>query len=270
MNLTEIIHSTRNYNFHTHTQFCDGRSAMAEIAGRAVAEGFAHLGFTPHSPIAIESPCNMSRGDVAAFRAEAARLDADLPLKVYAGMEIDYLNPAHGPATPYFTDLNLDFSIGSVHFIPSQSGEYIDIDGNYERFARNMSRYFENDLRYVVETFFAQSAQMLERGGFDILGHFDKVAKNAAEYDPDIEQRGWYADLVDSYIDQIIGSGVIVEINTKAFGQDNRFFPHLRYWQRLVDAGAELAVNSDCHYSDLLTAGRDEAFRILSSIGYAY
>lgn len=270
MNLIEIIHSTRNYNFHTHTQFCDGRSTMAEIAEQAVADGFMHIGFTPHSPLAIESPCNMSPTDVAAYRAEAARLNAELPINIYTGMEVDYLSPEHGPANAYFTDLGLDLVIGSVHFIPTQRGNYIDIDGSCERFAQYMTQHFEGDLRYVVETFYAQSAEMLSLGGFDILGHFDKIARNAAAYDCDLEQRGWYADLIDAYIKQIIDSGIIVEINTKAFETDNRFFPHTRYWQRLVEAGVELAVNSDCHYADRLKVGRDEAYAILTSCGYAY
>lgn len=270
MNLTEIIHSTRLYNLHTHTQFCDGRSTMAEIAEQAVADGFKHIGFTPHSPLAIESPCNMSPADVAKYRAEAVRLNDELPIAIYTGMEVDYLNPDHGPANAYFTDLGLDFVIGSVHFIPTQRGNYIDIDGSCERFAQYMTQHFEGDLRYVVETFYAQSAEMLSRGGFDILGHFDKIARNAAAYDPDLEQRGWYTDLVNDFIEQIVCSGVIVEINTKAYESDNRFFPHTRYWQRLVDAGVELAVNSDCHYADRLMVGRDEAFRILASYGYAY
>ncbi len=270
MDLTEIIHSTRHYNFHTHTQFCDGRSTMAEIAGQAVADGFTHLGFSPHSPIAVDSPCNMSRSDVASYRAEATRLGAELPLKVFTGMEIDYLTPAHGPSAPYFTDLGLDFAIGSVHFVPSQRGEYIDIDGSFERFARNMDMKFDGDLRYVVETFYDQSAEMLSRGGFDILGHFDKITKNAAVYDPDLEQHGWYTDLTAAYISEIIASGVIVEINTKAIDSDLRFYPHHSYWKQLTDAGVELAVNSDCHYADRINFGRDEAFRLLESYGYRY
>lgn len=60
MDFVSIIGSDMLYNFHSHTQFCDGRATMAEFAAEAVAQGFTHYGFSPHSPVPIQSPCNMS------------------------------------------------------------------------------------------------------------------------------------------------------------------------------------------------------------------
>lgn len=268
MDLRSIVDSTRKYNFHSHTQFCDGRDTMEAIARSAVESGFVHLGFTPHSPVDILSPCNMDRKNVGAYLAEVSRLDRELPVSVYAGMEIDYLGPGRGPAAAYYQDLGLDFSIGSVHFIPSRRGDLVDIDGPFDRFRRNMADVFDNDLRYVVETFYDQSARMLAEGCFDILGHFDKIVQNAALYSPGLEQQGWYNDLVDSYIAGIVASGVIVEINTKARTRLGRFFPHERYWKRLRDAGVTLMVNSDVHEAPLVNASRDEVFAMLDSVEY--
>lgn len=263
MDLLSIIASTDKYNFHTHTQFCDGRDSMHAIANSAVQYGFEHLGFTPHSPIAIPSPCNMSTADVDAYRNEVRQLNDCLPINIYMGMEIDYLNNEHGPAAAYFGDLGLDFAIGSVHFIPTRRGNFVDIDGPSERFNRNMATEFDNDMRYVVETFYKQSADMIAAGGFDIIGHFDKIVQNAALYAPQLEDEGWYHDLVNDFINEVIASRLIVEINTKARNRLGRFFPHERYWQRLVDAGVPIMVNSDAHYSALINASRDEALDLL-------
>ena len=59
---------------------------------------------------------------------------------------------------------------------------------------------------------------------------------------------------------------MVVEINTKAYGEHGRFFPHTRYWARLVEAGVPLMVNSDVHYADRVEASRQQAFDILDSI----
>ena len=264
----KIISTTHRYNFHSHTQFCDGRDTLEAIATAAADAGILHLGFTPHSPIPVESPCNMSAESVAEYRAELQRVGQKLAgrCELYCGMEIDYLGKDWGPATPYFTDMGLDYSIGSVHFIPAQDGEYVDIDGRFEHFRQRMDAHFHRDIRYVVETYFAQSQQMLSDGGFDILGHFDKIGHNSSLYHPGIEDEGWYQDLIDLYIKQIITSGVVVEINTKAYGEHGRFFPHTRYWARLVEAGVPLMVNSDVHYADRVEASRQQAFDILNSI----
>ena len=50
MNIHEIVNSTRNYNLHSHTQFCDGRFTMEEMVKAAIDCGMEHYGFTPHSP----------------------------------------------------------------------------------------------------------------------------------------------------------------------------------------------------------------------------
>ena len=99
MNIREILSDNRKYTFHSHTQYCDGRATMDDFAREAVAQGFTHYGFSPHSPIPIASPCNMGFDDVAPYLAEVERIRSVYGDRVsfYAGMEIDYLgagNPA--------------------------------------------------------------------------------------------------------------------------------------------------------------------------------
>ena len=74
MDFKEIIGTTRNYNFHSHTQFCDGRADMETMARAAVACGMEHYGFSPHSPLNIPSPCNMEASAVDEYLAEVRRI----------------------------------------------------------------------------------------------------------------------------------------------------------------------------------------------------
>ncbi len=266
MDFVSIIGSDMLYNFHSHTQFCDGRATMAEFAAEAVAQGFTHYGFSPHSPVPIQSPCNMSMEQVPLFLDEVARLKALYAGKIrfYAAMEIDYLGEDWGPAHPYFRSLPLDYSIGSVHFIPDQDGTLVDIDGRYERFKQKMSEHFHDDIRYVVDTFYRQSIDMLRHGHFDIIGHFDKVCHNASHYCPGIEDRQWYQNHVNALIDEIIASGVTVEINTKAWTDHHRMFPAPRHWKRLLQSRVPVIINSDAHVPALINASRPQALRMLS------
>ena len=155
MDILSLIGNERRYNFHSHTEFCDGRAQMQAFAAKAVELGFRHYGFSPHSPIPIESPCNMAKSKVEDYLHEVARIQelyAGSPTRFHASMEIDYLDGNWGPANDYFQSLPLDYRIGSVHFIPDQDGQYVDIDGNYESFKVKMEKHFRNDIRYVVET----------------------------------------------------------------------------------------------------------------------
>lgn len=261
MDFARIVSSTPDYNFHSHTQFCDGYAPMEEILVAAIGAGMRYFGFTPHSPLPIESPCNMAAADVPAYLDEIRRLRSVYGdrIDIFAGMEVDWLGKDWGPANPYFASIGLDYTIGSVHFIEGPDG-YVDIDGRFDSFRLKMAKYFANDIRHVVTEFYRASVAMVEAGGFDIVGHLDKIGHNASHFSPGIENELWYRKLADGLVDAVIAGGVAVEINTKAYaGHSGRMFPSRRYVDRLKEAGVTLIVNSDVHRPELVVSGRTAA-----------
>lgn len=267
MDIISLIDNNRNYTLHSHTQYCDGRATMEEMARAAINAGMTLYGFTPHSPIPFDSPCNMTADSVEEYLHEVDRIQTLYAGKCrfLKGMEIDYIGADWGPANSYFQTLGLDYSIGSVHFIPSQYGEPVDIDGKFESFKRKMAEHFNGDIDYVVEAFFRQSMAMLAAGGFDILGHFDKVGQNASLFAPGIEEGSHYRGLLDEYMRQIVESGVIVELNTKSYEQYGRFFPTKGLLPYLIDHKVPIVVNSDAHHPDRIASGRGEGFAALET-----
>lgn len=251
------------YNLHTHTQWCDARAPMEEFAKEAAHLGFTLLGFSPHSPIPLESPCNMHKSDVPLYIAEADRLQALYPdMKILKGMEIDYLD-SWGPSDDYFKSLPLDYRIGSVHFIPTQDGDYVDIDGRPDAFLTKLRDRFHGDLRYVVDTFFDKSEDMVRAGGFDIIGHYDKIKLNASVARPGIEREDWFVRRADDLTSLIIERGIAVEINTKSLEEFHHTFPAQRHWLRLMRSGVGIVVNSDAHYPQRINSHRPDVFKAL-------
>lgn len=263
-----IIKNNKNYNFHSHTQFCDGRNTMEDICLAAKDNGIKYLGFTPHSPLNIYSPCNMKWENVPEYFEEIGRLQNVFgnEMEIYKSMEIDYLSPDFGAHIDYFQNLPLDYRLSSVHFVPTKKGELIDCDGSEERFKKNLDLYFQNDIRYVVEKYFEQVLCMAEKGGFEIIGHFDKIACNASYISPGIENENWYEALVNDIISHIIDGNYIVEINTKAFEKKQRFYPSEKWWKKLLERNLPLMINSDVHYKDKIQSGRNEAFDLISKL----
>lgn len=241
---------------------------MEEMARAAIAEGFTHYGFSPHSPIPIPSPCNMSADDVDTYLAEVRRISRlyGARCRFFAGMEIDYLGPDWGPSSPYFHSLPLDYRIGSVHFIPSQEGVLTDIDGHFDSFNRKMNDVFHGDIRYVVDTFYDRSIAMIEAGGFDIIGHLDKVGHNASQYAPGIEDTPFYQAHTRRMIDAITDSGLIVELNTKAYAEHTRMFPRVSTLRELIRRGVPVIVNSDAHRPECVNASRLQGLAIIDRL----
>lgn len=269
LDFRSLVENQPLYTFHSHTQFCDGRAPMRVMAEAAVASGFTNYGFTPHSPIPFESPCNMSFEAVDEYFAEYRAISSDPALascRFFAGMEVDYLGEEWGPSHAFFSTIPLDFIIGSVHFIPTPEGELVDIDGRYENFRHRMEKYFRNDIEYVVDTFYRQSEAMISAGGFDILGHFDKVGQNASYYKPGIERSAFYRGYIDRMIELIVSNKLAIELNTKAREEHGRFFPGPEALARLVAAGTTVLVNSDAHRPECINASRDEALALLKSL----
>lgn len=279
--LNEVISSTRAYNFHSHTQFCDGRAPMARFVEEAVKEGYIHYGFTPHSPIPFESPCNMKNEYVEDYIAEYKRLKEEYAgrINLYLSMEIDYLGKDWGATNEYFDSIPLDYRLSSVHFIPALTdGRLIDIDGRPESFMRKMEESFDNDIRYVVDTFYDHTLEMIKAGGFDIIGHFDKIGFNASHFKAGIENEAWYQQHIDDVIEALKSTDIIVEVNTKAWEIPAnataeqaatyipRLFPGKETIGKLIAAGLPLVVNSDTHYPDRISSGRQAAFNIIDSL----
>lgn len=263
-----ITSHTDLYNFHAHTPYCDGHAPMEDFIVEAVRQGFTHFGFSPHSPIKFESSCNMTHDDVPTYLNEVQRLREIYGnrLSIYASMEIDYTDE-FGPSDPYFQELPLDYRIGSVHFIPSfaNDGTYIDIDGRPEGFIEKMYLFFYNDIESVMRSFYTQSMKMVESGGFDVIGHFDKIGFNAEAFSPGITAHEWYDKLVLELFEAIMDHHYVIEINTKAWVQRGRFYPHAKFFEKLRKCDAPIIVNSDAHYPERINSGRYEALKLYNA-----
>lgn len=256
-------------NYHSHSEFCDARASMAEIAAAAYKAGFKVWGVSPHSPICCPSAANMKAEDVDTYLAESLRLKNEYEgkMRILSGMEVDYISEAFGPHIDYFQSLPLDYIIGSVHFVRTKDGRPVDVDGPAERFLRYLETEYNGDLRYVAETYFAMELEMLEYGGFNIIGHLDKIGDNGSHAWQELEDQEWYAQLIEEVIKKAVDKGVIIEINTKKYESGKRFFPAQRWWPLLKKYKAKLVLSTDAHYPNKVDSGYSAALECLRTQG---
>ena len=180
---------------------------------------------------------------------------------------MDYISEDFGPHIDYFRNLPLDYRIGSVHFVRAKDGHPVDVDGPAERFLKYLESEYADDLRYVVETYFAEELEMLECGGFDVIGHLDKIGDNGSHALPDLEDKPWYSELVEKVIATAVDKDVIIEINTKKFDTGSRFFASERWWPMLKKYNAKLILSTDAHYPAKVSSGYDAAMERLRTRG---
>lgn len=259
-------------NYHSHCDFCDGHAPIEDFVKVAIEKGFSAYGVSSHSPL----PEYIGHTGVLKFQAVPAYLDEIERLKIkyrgqielYAGMEIDYLDQEHNPANSYFQSLALDYRIGSVHFLKVGQNIAMDADTRPESFIVHLREYYDNSLKQLVLDYFDAKMRMIALGGFDFVGHADKVSMNALRVEPLVTAQGWYKDKIAEYFNFIAEKKVMLEINTKALHTAGLFFPNQEHFSLLEKLGVKLVVNSDAHSPHLINSGRSEAIESLKAVGY--
>lgn len=257
-------------NYHSHCSFCDGKASMEEFVEAAVRQGFSAYGISSHAPLPFPAFWTVSREKVPDYLAEIRRLKQKYggKIELYAGMEIDYLHPEQNPAIGYFQNLPLDYRIGSVHLIYTPEGRIVDTDTSPENFRKIWQEKFQGDLKLLLEGYFEASMRLVEKGGFDFVGHANKIFYNAEQCCPGITEGDWYKGKLNDFFTFVSERELMVEINTKAFEQKACFFPDVRNWKIIRDLRIPVVVNSDAHRPELINAGRAEALQQLKEQGF--
>lgn len=258
-------------NYHSHCSFCDGRAPLEEFVKEAIRQGFYSYGVSSHAPLPFPTRWTMEWEQMEAYLDEFKNLRSKYAdeIELYVGLEIDYLNEESNPSVARFTELPLDYRIGSVHLLYDAAGEVVDIDCSPAVFKERVDRHFNGDVLRVVRMYFDRLFRMVELGGFDILGHADKMHYNASCYHPGLLDEPWYEALMKDYFSLVASRGYLVEINTKAYDSLGTFYPNSRYWELMKEYQIKILVNSDAHYPERINAGRMEALRLLQAKGFA-
>ncbi len=238
-------------NYHSHCLYCDGRANMDDFIRFAISEGFTSYGISSHAPLPFSTAWTMEWDRMEDYLSEFSRLKKKYAGKIELaiGLEIDYLNEENNPSLPCFQKLPLDYRIGSVHMLYSPEGKIVDIDTPADLFRQLVDRHFDGDLDSVVHLYYKNLLRMVELGGFDIVGHADKMHYNASCYRPGLLDEAWYDTLVRDYFAVIATRGYMVEINTKSYHELGTFYPNERYFPFLKELGIRVQVNSDACFS---------------------
>lgn len=257
-------------NYHSHTLYCDGRAAMEDFIRFAIDRGFTSYGISSHAPLPFPTHWTMEWDRMEDYLSEFRRMKEKYAGKIElaVGLEIDYLDEENNPAVSRFRELPLDYRIGSVHMLYDAKGEVVDIDVSAGVFRGIVDNCFDGDLDKVVHLYYGSLSRMVESGGFDIVGHADKMHYNAAAYRPGLLDEPWYDGLIRNFFKQIAVRNYIVEINTKAFDSLGTFYPNERYFPLLKELGVRVQVNSDAHYPERIDSGRSEALVALKRAGF--
>lgn len=255
-------------NYHCHTQFCDGRANAEDFVKAAIDKNISTLGFSSHSPVPYNSIWNMKKENLGNYINEIKRLTVAYKdqIEILTGMEVDYIPGVFSAHESIIQNSNFDFLIGSVHYMDTfADGTPWTIDGPDEEFDAGFRQIFGNDARTYAKRFAEISGEMIELGGFDIVGHIDKVYQHGMRYF-DIDEK-WYKQLVWDLLSLASEKDLIVEINTKSFSKLGYFYPHQKFFKWLKELNTKVTINSDTHDPEKIDLAFEESAALLLEQG---
>ena len=261
-------------NYHTHCDFCDGRSTAAAMAEAASAAGYRVLGFSSHSPLPFFNDGNMELARLPDYVAEVRRLErewAPRGLEILLGLEIEWLAGLCSPRDALFLGLGLDFSIGSLHFVDPPGAGRFAVDTGAEDFEAGIARCEGADPgRAIYEDYYRNLGALIESGGFDILGHFDLVRKNNGDGRYFDEGSRGYRDASLGAARLLRGTDIVVEINVGGMsrGKVKAPYPSLGILRELRAEGVRITLSADAHAPAHLGVHLDTARDLARAAGY--
>ncbi len=242
-----------------------------EIAAEAKNKAMRALGFSDHAPLYWETEWTSRVEDIPRYCSAIAALKEKYRglVEIYLGLEIDYIPDLIGPKSKQFLDLNLDYSIGSVHYAGRlSSGGFWLVDSKDEVFEQGFGEIYDRDIRKLIGEYYQRIVDMTEKHNPDIVGHLDIVKLKGGKYFSGEEE--WYRTIVRDALAVIAKSDSIIEINSGGLnkGKINEPYPSRWILGECRKLNIPVTISSDMHDIKHLTGNFDKAVELAKSVGY--
>lgn len=262
-------------NYHSHCKFCDGSDQPYVYAEAAVDEGLLAYGFSSHAPTPFYNPWAMDPDNLRSYVREIKQLrDAwKSHIQIYCGLEVDYVPGVMGPKSLFIRNAELDYTIGSVHFVDKfLDGKPWEIDNTPEIFEKGLKDIFIGNVQKAVSRYFELTRQMVLEECPDIIGHIDKIKMQNLGNKYFNENEDWYRDEVIITLDLIKHTRAIVEVNTRGYYKQKTTETYPSEWilKELYKRNIPVTITSDAHAPSEITAGFEYAADLLKSVGFEY
>ena len=250
---------------HMHTRYCDGADTPEQMIRSALQKGFTTVGICTHAPLPEPMHWTLDKTRAAAYFGELSALRAQYAgkIEVLIGVEQDYFSIR--------LPIDLDYTIGSVHFIEA-GGNYICIDDSAQTSLACVNQHFGGDYLAFIEAYYALVSNVVEQTGADIIGHFDIISKFNEGYACFDERDPRYVFAALEAVSSLVKTGRPFEVNTGAISRGYRTQPYPAPFvlKEIRRQGGEILFSSDSHSAAHIGYLFPEAIEYAKACGFRY
>lgn len=240
-------------DLHNHTSLCNHAvGEMHEYVEKAILAGTKYFGFSDHAPMDFDPKYRMSFDDISAYEQKVLALKEKYKkdIEIFLAYEVDYLQ-GHMDARIFEADV--DYLIGSVHFIGEWGFDNPEFIGRYEH----------EDIDAIWQKYFDAIESMAKSGSFDIVGHFDliKVFKFMPKKDINL--------IAKNALLAIKKADMVLELNGAGFRKPiAESYPSMPLLREAFRLGIPITFGSDAHAPEQVGMFSKELVEIAKDIGY--
>jgi len=240
-------------DLHNHTTLCNhAEGTITQYIEKAIEMGTKHFGFSDHAPMDFDPKYRMNFSQMKDY--EKAVLDAKELYKdkveILLAYEVDYLK-GHMDARVLNTDV--DYLIGSVHFIDEWGFDNPEFIGHYEH----------EDIDLIWQKYFDTIEEMANTKLFDIVGHLDliKVFRFMPKKDINL--------IAKNALLAIKKADMTLELNVSGFRKPiKEAYPSVSLLKIAYELGIDITFGSDAHKPEQIAMFNNEIVKIAQDVGY--
>ena len=257
------------FDAHNHCQFSFDGKTTVELSSKAASEhGLGGMVFTDHCDAFVPQDC-IAHGctdnqtfDIAAQQAEIDRVQQLFGdrLRILKGIEIGMYAASRSEISEILSRHSFDQVIASVHYLD-------DTDPYYGEFF--IGKDWKQAYGRYLETIYEEAVAL---GDFDIIGHYDYVARYAP-YPQDCISYRDFGDIFDSIFKYLIENGKGLEINTKSCsgGHGRKTSLDHNVLLRYRELGGEIiSLGSDSHRPHNVADSFADYAALLKHLGFRW
>ncbi|WP_309496689.1 histidinol-phosphatase [Sulfurovum sp.] len=240
-------------DLHNHTTRCNhAEGTVDEYIQKAIKLGIDIYGFSEHAPMDFDTHYRLAFEEMDAYRDDVLHVKEKYKndIKILLGYEVDWL-PGH--MDERVLKANVDYLIGSVHFIDKWSFDNPEFIGEWK----------DKDIDEIWEAYFEATEAMAKSGKFDIVGHLDliKVFKYMPKQDTRI--------LAKNALQAIKKSNMVLELNAAGLRKPiGEIYPSRSLLEVAYELDIPITFSSDAHAVEQVGFAYDKVIKLAKEVGY--
>ena len=241
-------------DLHNHTPLCHhAEGTMQEYIEKALESGTKYFGICDHAPMDFDPKYRMRFDEMQKYESDVLSQKKKYKdkIEILLGYEVDYLKEHMDKRV---LNAEVDYLIGSVHFLGEWGFDNPEFIGNYEN----------QDIDAIWQKYFDTIEEMAKSKLFDIVGHLDLI--KVFKFMP----KGDIGKMAHKALVAIKNADMVLELNIAGYRKPiAEPYPSLSLLQEAHDMNIPITFSSDAHKPEQVALFSDAIIKMAKKVGYA-